>query len=278
MVKALQPLGAQVEYVQCERKGKNALDFHLSFYMGYIAARHPDARFVVLSNDKGYAPMIEHAAELGFATRQLGFGARAVAARAPSRRGSGAAAPRTTTAKRTPAKTVAPRPATATTSGAAVKKTAAKKAAPAKSAERKTSVATKKAAAPPQHDATVAAGAPVARKPAARKKATPPAKTATPETTGTAARRSAATAASGAQRRRSDGRQPHDGLTQSVEHVVASLRKTRDKPTRQARLLTTIRSLLGAAADEAMVQAVLAQLLERGLVTVDAKGAVRFAL
>ncbi len=270
--------GDRVTPVKIARAGKNALDFHLSFYMGYIAARHPDARFVVLSNDKGYAPMIEHAAELGFATRQLGFGARAVAARAPSRRGSGAAAPRTTTAKRTPAKTVAPRPATATTSGAAVKKTAAKKAAPAKSAERKTSVATKKAAAPPQHDATVAAGAPVARKPAARKKATPPAKTATPETTGTAARRSAATAASGAQRRRSDGRQPHDGLTQSVEHVVASLRKTRDKPTRQARLLTTIRSLLGAAADEAMVQAVLAQLLERGLATVDAKGAVRFAL
>ena len=50
--------------VRISRTGKNALDFHLSFYMGYVAARHPGARFVVLSNDKGYAPMLEHAGQL----------------------------------------------------------------------------------------------------------------------------------------------------------------------------------------------------------------------
>jgi len=27
-------------------KGKNALDFHLSFYLGYVAARQPEARLV----------------------------------------------------------------------------------------------------------------------------------------------------------------------------------------------------------------------------------------
>jgi hypothetical protein len=43
--------------------------------MGYIASRHPDARFVVVSNDKGYAPMLEHAGEFGFAARQAAFGA-----------------------------------------------------------------------------------------------------------------------------------------------------------------------------------------------------------
>lgn len=66
--------GDKATPVQIARTGKNALDFHLSFYMGYIAARHPDARFVVVSNDKGYAPMLEHAAELGFTARQVGFG------------------------------------------------------------------------------------------------------------------------------------------------------------------------------------------------------------
>jgi hypothetical protein len=34
-------------------QGPNALDFHLSFYLGYVAARHPDAVLVVVANDRG---------------------------------------------------------------------------------------------------------------------------------------------------------------------------------------------------------------------------------
>jgi len=49
--------------------------------MGYIASRHPDARFVVVSKDKGYGPMIEHAGELGFSARQVGLGAPKAAAK-----------------------------------------------------------------------------------------------------------------------------------------------------------------------------------------------------
>ncbi|MBV7540195.1 nucleotide pyrophosphohydrolase [Acidovorax sp. sic0104] len=45
---------------------KNALDFQLSYYIGYISARQPQERFVVVSNDTGYDPMLEHARELGF--------------------------------------------------------------------------------------------------------------------------------------------------------------------------------------------------------------------
>ena len=67
--------GSRATPVKIARSGKNALDFHLSFYMGYIASRHPDARFVVVSNDKGYGPMLEHAEELGFSARQAAFGA-----------------------------------------------------------------------------------------------------------------------------------------------------------------------------------------------------------
>jgi hypothetical protein len=54
-------------------KGKNALDFHLSFYLGYVAARHPDAHLVVVANDKGYDPMLVHAKALGFAVKRVGF-------------------------------------------------------------------------------------------------------------------------------------------------------------------------------------------------------------
>ena len=73
--------GPRATQVKIARSGKNALDFHLSFYMGYIASRHPNARFVVVSNDKGYGPMLEHAGELGFSARQVGFTATRTASR-----------------------------------------------------------------------------------------------------------------------------------------------------------------------------------------------------
>ncbi len=271
--------GDRVTPVKIARAGKNALDFHLSFYMGYIAARHPDARFVVLSNDKGYAPMIEHAAELGFATRQLGFGARAVAARSPSRRGGSGTAAKTTAAKRSPSKrAVATQAETAPSAVVAVKKTTAKKATPARNVPRKRPVAVKKAAAQAEPSAPLPDEPPVARKPAARKRRADPAEApspAAPRAASSAGRRAGGGAPAASDGR---GRRPSVGFAEAVEHVVASLRKTRDKPTRQARLLTTIRSLLGASADEATVLAVLAQLTDRGLVAVDPKGAVRFAL
>ena len=59
-----------VTLVERTGAGKNALDFQLSYYAGYLMARQPDARFVVVSNDKGYEPMLEHARKLDFqATR-----------------------------------------------------------------------------------------------------------------------------------------------------------------------------------------------------------------
>jgi hypothetical protein len=70
-------------------KGKNALDFHLSFYLGYVAARHPDATLVVVANDKGYDSMLSHAKLLGFTARRVGFKAKkapAVKAVAPAKK------------------------------------------------------------------------------------------------------------------------------------------------------------------------------------------------
>ncbi|QNP57922.1 nucleotide pyrophosphohydrolase [Paenacidovorax monticola] len=53
--------------------GRNALDFQLSYYLGYITARQPGAAFVVVSNDQGYDPMLEHARELEFDARRCVF-------------------------------------------------------------------------------------------------------------------------------------------------------------------------------------------------------------
>ncbi len=66
-------IGDRVALVPISRPGKNALDFHLSFCLGYVAAKHPEARLVVVANDKGYEPMIEHAVLLGFAVRREGY-------------------------------------------------------------------------------------------------------------------------------------------------------------------------------------------------------------
>jgi Membrane protein involved in colicin uptake len=110
--------GDRVTPVGIARTGKNALDFHLSFYMGYIAAKDPGSRLVVLSNDKGYGPMLEHAKELGFIASQSGFGGAKVARRARKAPAKKAAA------KQAPAKKKA-------AAAPAARKAAAKKTAPA---------------------------------------------------------------------------------------------------------------------------------------------------
>ena len=56
----------RVTLVERTGHGKNALDFQLSYYAGYLMARQPDAQFVVVSNDKGYEPMLAHARPLEF--------------------------------------------------------------------------------------------------------------------------------------------------------------------------------------------------------------------
>ena len=77
-VKALQPLGGQVEFIQSERSGKNALDFHISFYLGRlipdperaVSATERLTRFFVVSKDSGFDVLLSHVRELGYrATR-----------------------------------------------------------------------------------------------------------------------------------------------------------------------------------------------------------------
>lgn len=59
------------EFVRCTRTGKNALDFHLTYYLGRLAAQHPNDDFHVLSKDKGYDPLIEHLKAGGADVRRL---------------------------------------------------------------------------------------------------------------------------------------------------------------------------------------------------------------
>lgn len=151
--------GERVTPVRIARTGKNALDFHLAFYMGYIAAKHPGSRLVVLSNDKGYGPMLDHAKELGFVASQSGFG-KLKPARPPRK-----AAAKKTAAKKAPARKAA-------TPAPAARKSAAKKSA---TAPKRT--AAKKAAPAHKQPAAKSPTAPAMTLAAPAEKATPPAKT-----------------------------------------------------------------------------------------------------
>lgn len=57
---AMQKLGNRAEYVFISGSGRNALDFHIAFYLGELAALHPKTEFFVVSRDRGFDPVIRH--------------------------------------------------------------------------------------------------------------------------------------------------------------------------------------------------------------------------
>lgn len=146
--------GPELTVVPISQTGKNALDFHLSFYMGYIAARNPQARFVVLANDKGYEPMLEHVRHLHFDVRAIGLPRGRQPAVAPTRRKSAA---RPAATESLPDRSAAPAAAPKAGPRVAVKKQVTRSA-PAK---------TPRAAQTPRKKAEAAPATPAAAKPAA---------------------------------------------------------------------------------------------------------------
>jgi hypothetical protein len=57
---ALQRMGSKAEYVKISGNGSNALDFHIAFYIGQIAAHDRTAYFHIISKDAGFDPLIQH--------------------------------------------------------------------------------------------------------------------------------------------------------------------------------------------------------------------------
>lgn len=260
--------GQRATLVPITRAGKNALDFHLSFYMGYIASRSPQANFVVISNDKGYLPMLEHAQSLGFSARQIGFAkTKGVAKKAAAKKiGVKTATKVVPTTAQTAAQTVAVSARQKVARSAPVKKAVAAetmqagkqvmdvtaKQAPQdlRSAPAKKTATAKKA---PKTKAVAGNGKPAPARPTK----TPSIKTKAPDI------------------------QNKPGLAwdldKAVRHVQASLRKSANKPSRKASLLAAIKSLLNeSSSDAAIVTDVLAKLVSRGFVRLDEKGGVHF--
>lgn len=235
--------GSDATAVPISKTGKNALDFHLSFYMGYIASKNPGSAMVVIANDKGYEPMLEHARAMGFAVRRLAHGKAKPAAKK--------AAAKKVAAKKTPAKKAAAKKAVAKTPAAkqpVAKKTAAKK----------------------------TAAAPTAKKSAAKKTATS-VKAPTPPAKKAAAKVGAAPAVAAGSPAPSVAKpvSPVPGPVATIKRLADNLRKMGDKrPTKPASLWRSLKSFLGKGATDEAVEAALARLIADGVVKVDSvKGA-----
>ena len=241
--------GDNVTLVPISRTGKNALDFHLSFYMGYITSRNPAARFVVISNDQGYGPMLEHATELGFAASQIGFSARKAATKKKAPKTSVEKKPAIAKkAEKQPAHVVPPR-ATKQQSPPAAKKTP--KAEAAKGAVHGTKVPT--------------GVKPVRAKAASEKAVKPKVPANKPKNVKQAPVVAATVMAKGADK--------------AYAHVVASLRKSKNKPARKARLYGAVKSLLAGGGDDASeVEGVVNRLTSDGYLVVDDNDAVLMKL
>lgn len=232
--------GTGATAVPISKTGKNALDFHLSFYMGYIASRNPDSRMVVVANDKGYEPMLEHAKAMGFVVRRQPHGE----VKPPSKK----AAAKKVAAKKAPAKKVAAKKAVA--KPAAAKKPAAKKMA--------VDAAPAKKAAPGKKTAP-------AKKVAAATGGTTPAERAN----------SAATVAVVQPASPTSSAQPLSEVV--VRRMIEGLRKMgANRPPKLASLRRALKPLLGALVSEQAIALSVERLLADGVVTIDPQGVVRY--
>jgi hypothetical protein len=83
-LKAALKLGERFVPIDIEGQGKNALDFHIAFYLGEQLAGAPQSACVILSKDKGFDPLIRHLVKRGFAVRRANSITEALAGAAPA--------------------------------------------------------------------------------------------------------------------------------------------------------------------------------------------------
>lgn len=65
-------LGERFVPIDIEGQGKNALDFHIAFYLGEYLQAMPAAECIILSRDKGFDPLVKHLVGRGFQVRRVG--------------------------------------------------------------------------------------------------------------------------------------------------------------------------------------------------------------
>lgn len=57
---AMQNMGENGKYIKVSGNAKDALDFHIAYYIGELSIQHPRTFFHIISKDKGFDPLIKH--------------------------------------------------------------------------------------------------------------------------------------------------------------------------------------------------------------------------
>ena len=65
LVDAMQQLGDAGRYIKIAGQGRNALDFHVAYYLGELVREDPIGYFHVISRDTGFDPLIKHLRKRG---------------------------------------------------------------------------------------------------------------------------------------------------------------------------------------------------------------------
>ena len=60
LAEAMQAMGDKGKYIKIAGNGPNALDFHIAYYIGQLAAEDPAGYFHIISKDQGFDPLIRH--------------------------------------------------------------------------------------------------------------------------------------------------------------------------------------------------------------------------
>ena len=82
-LKAALKLGDRFVPIDIQGQGKNALDFHIAFYLGEHLTRSPDLKCVILSKDKGFDPLVKHLCARGLRVKRAVDIAQAFTTSAP---------------------------------------------------------------------------------------------------------------------------------------------------------------------------------------------------
>lgn len=60
VAESMRKLGSRAGFVRMVGSGKNALDFHIAFYLGKYSEIDPEGSFKIVSKDKGFDPLVKH--------------------------------------------------------------------------------------------------------------------------------------------------------------------------------------------------------------------------
>jgi hypothetical protein len=71
LVKEAQHFGKSIEWIKIEGQGNNALDFHIAYYLGLMSQNKTRDKFIILSKDKGFDPLIRYIKNQDISCRRI---------------------------------------------------------------------------------------------------------------------------------------------------------------------------------------------------------------